>query len=198
MTYVLVVGEDALCCVLGERLVSYCLPGWRLAAPPIDTKGVTHLRKQLPRYAVFARSVYPVLCVADTDGGCALELVHAWLPQSVPRLVLRLAVPEAESWALADAAGFADALNVPATKVPREPDSVGDAKAAVLSLARRSRSREVRTEMVSALDSSRKGAGYNLHLCRFVRQGWRIEAAAERSPSLQRAVRRVLRLRAGA
>lgn len=198
MTQILVVGEDALCCALGERLVESCLPAWQLAAPSIDTRGVTRLRKELPRYAAFARNAHPVLCIADTDGDCALDLVQAWLPRSVRRLLLRLAVPEAESWAMADAAGFADALKVPAGKVPREPDSVGDAKAEVLALARRSKSREIRTEVVSAFDATRKGSGYNIHLCRFVRQGWRMSMAAERSPSLQRAVRKVQALSAGA
>ena len=43
MTQILVVGEDALCCALGERLVAACLPGWKLAQTSIDTKGVTKL-----------------------------------------------------------------------------------------------------------------------------------------------------------
>lgn len=198
MTQILVVGEDALCCALGERLVQACLPNWHLASPSIDTKGVSRLRKSLPRYAGFARSSHPVLCIADSDGGCALDLVQAWLPRSAQRLLLRLAVPEAESWAMADSEGFASALKVPALKVPREPDRVGDAKAAVLALARRSKSRAVRSEVVSAFDPARQGTGYNLHLCRFVRQAWRMDSAAERSPSLQRAVHRVQALSAGA
>lgn len=191
MTHILVVGEDALCCALGERLVRECLPSWQLAAPPIDTKGVTSLRKELPRFAGFARSAHPVLCIADTDGACPLDLVQSWLPTGTLRLVLRLAVPEAESWAMADPQGLAQALQVSEGKVPRNPDGVGDAKAEVLALARRSRSRSVRNEVVSALDPTRQGSGYNLHLCSFVRLHWRVSIAVERSPSLQRAVRRV-------
>jgi hypothetical protein len=198
MTRILVVGEDALCCTLGERLVQGCLPAWRLAGPSINTNGVSHLRKALPRYARYAEDAHPVLCIADTDGGCALDLVRAWLPGSARRLLLRLAVPEAESWAMADFAGLASALQVPAGKVPREPDKVSDAKAAVLALARRSKSRSVRTEVVSALDPTRPGTGYNLHLCRFVRQDWRLGTAAERSPSLKRAAHRVQALSDGA
>lgn len=198
MTQILVVGEDELCCALGERLVQGCLPKWRLAGPSISTNGVSQLRKSLPRYAEFARNLHPVLCIADTDGICALEVLHALLPNSANRLLLRLAVPEAESWAMADSEGFASTMKVPSGKVPREPDGIVDAKAAVLTLARRSKSRIIRTEVVSAFDPARKGPGYNLHLRRFIQQGWTMDAAAARSPSLRRAVQRVLALSSGA
>lgn len=197
MTQILVVGEDELCCALGERLVQSCLPTWRLAAPSINTKGVSHLRTSLPRYVRFAQGMHPVLCIADTDGKCALELLHALRPRLAQRLLLRLAVPEAESWAMADYVGFSHAMSVPFVKVPREPDRISDAKAAVLALARRSRSRAIRTEVVSAFDPERQGTGYNLHLCRFVRQGWTMDTAAARSPSLHRAVRRLQALSSG-
>jgi hypothetical protein len=198
MTRILVVGEDALCCALGERLVGECLPGWGLAGPSIDTRGVTRLRASLSRYAEVAAHVQPVLCVADTDGGCAATLPDAWLPKVPARLILRLAVPEAESWVLADSARFAEAIAVPVGKVPREPDRLTDPKSAVLGLARRSRVRAVRTEVVSALDPGRPGSGYNEHLVRFVRQCWRAGAASECSPSLQRAVRRLRALASSA
>ena len=74
MSRILVVGEDTLCCALGERLVAACLPDWQLAQPSIDTKGVTKLQPSLPRYLSLARSLHPVLCIADTDGQCAVEL----------------------------------------------------------------------------------------------------------------------------
>lgn len=197
MTRILVVGEDALSCALGEQLVRRCLPTWQLASPSINTMGVTHLRKALHRYADYSRNAYPVLCIADTDGGCALELVRSWEPVAPHRLLLRLAVPEAESWAMADPDGFASAFQVPAVKVPREPDKVTDAKATVLAMARRSSSRAIRNEVVSAFDPAKQGTGYNLHLCHFVHSVWKLSAAIERSPSLQRAASRVQALAAG-
>lgn len=68
MPRLLVIGEDLLCCALGERIVEQCLPGWTLASPPINTGGITKLRVALPRYAMQARHVQPVFCLADTDG----------------------------------------------------------------------------------------------------------------------------------
>ena len=188
----LVIGEDAPCCAFGERLVRQFLPRWHTPLPSIDTRGVTKLRSALPRYCEQANFVQPVLCIADTDGQCPVSMLTDWLPNGAPpRLVLRLAVKEAESWALADAAEFAAAYEVPVSKIPLRPEDAADAKSAVLTLAKRSRSRKIRDEVVSAGSPPRPGAGYNLHLCRFISQRWRPEEAMTRSPSLLRAVMRL-------
>ncbi|MBU6439850.1 MAG: hypothetical protein KGJ03_04740 [Betaproteobacteria bacterium] len=195
MTRILIVGEDALCCALGERLVAQALPGWTLAGPPIDTKGITRLVSSLPRYARQARELRPVLCIGDSDGRCVKQLLGQWLPKEVPdRFVLRLAVAEAESWLLADRHGFAKGLGVPINKLPRHADALADPKLAVLGLVARSSKRMFRDEIVSRVDPTRRGAGYNVHLSAFVRTHWDACRARECSPSLARAWRRVLAL----
>ena len=109
MKRILVVGEDALSVALGERLVAAGLPGWEMPSPAINTGGVTKLVKALPRSIEQSRHVQPVLCVADTDGRCAVTLLGEWLPRTVPgHFMLRLAVSEAESWILADRSALAD------------------------------------------------------------------------------------------
>jgi hypothetical protein len=168
MKRILIVGEDALCCVLGERLVAACLPGWELAQTSIDTKGVTKLQPALARYLGLARKLYPVLCIADTDGQCAVEWLAKWLPQAHAGFVLRLAITEAESWVLADRQGFAHTLAVPLNKLPQSPDEESD--------------------------PSKPGTGYNLHLGAFVCSQWDARRAAQHSPSLARAVQRLERL----
>lgn len=189
MKRILVIGEDALSCALGERLVATGLPEWSLARASINTRGVTDLKKNLPRYLEQARHVQPVLCVADTDGHCAVELIRNWLPLPEPgKLLLRLAVTEAESWLLADREGFAHAFEVPVGKLPRDPDSERNPKELLLTLARRSRRRLYRDELVSADDHQKPGSGYNLHLSEFARSRWNVVAAAARSMSLQRAL----------
>lgn len=186
----LVVGEDALCCALGERLIAAALPTWRLAGPAIDKKGVTKLVPDLCRYVDQARHVQPVLCVADTDGRCALELLNSWRPSHSPKsFVLRLAVAEAESWLLADRQGFAAAFQVPLNKLPHKSDDIDDPKRLVLSLVARSKKRLFREEVVSRNDTSKPGTGYNLHLRAFVRGQWNPLRARQVSPSLDRALR---------
>jgi hypothetical protein len=194
MSRILVVGEDALCCALGERLVAACLPDWQLAQPSIDTKGVTKLQPSLPRYVGLARSLHPVLCIADTDGQCAVELRAKWLPQAHERFVLRLAITEAESWVLADRQGFSQALEVPLNKLPQCPDEESDPKRLILTLVKKSKIRQFRDEVVSSTDPSKPGTGYNLHLGAFVRNRWDAQRAAQHSPSLARAVKHLERL----
>ncbi|SEE12364.1 hypothetical protein [Paraburkholderia caballeronis] len=190
MSRILVVGEDALCCALGEKLVAAALPDWRFAAPSIDAKGITKLVPNLPRYAEQAAHVQPVLCIADTDGRCALDLMAAWRPENARQhFILRLAVAEAESWVLADRPGFAEAFQVTMNKLPAILDDEPDPKRLLLTLMAKSRKRIFRDEIVSQTDRNKQGAGYNVHLGKFVRSSWNIRRACDHSPSLNRALR---------
>lgn len=190
MKSLVLVGEDELCCALGERLVAQTLKGWALAIAPINTKGVSKLKAALPRYAQQAQHVQPVLCIADTDGACPVTLVQQWLPAPTsPKLLLRLAVSEAEVWAMADRSAFAEAFGISVAKVPRDPESLPDAKREVLKLAARSSKRNVREQVPSLQDPTKPGTGYNEHLCSFVRKSWRASVALEQSDSLRRAIR---------
>lgn len=195
MNRMLVVGEDAPCCALGEQLVQTVLPTWRLAGPSINTNGITKLVPSLFRYAEVARHVQPVLCIADTDGGCPSKLLASWRPRNAPDgLVLRLAVNEAESWLLADRQAFAAAFEVPSNRVPRHADDIPDPKSLVLSLVAKSRRRVFRDEMVSRTNPCKPGTGYNLHVCAFVREHWSALRARHASDSLDRALKRLAEL----
>lgn len=192
MRQVLVVGEDVLCCALGERLAHAILPNWRLARDSINTRGITRLAPSLSRYLEQARHVQPVICIADTDGRCPVDLLAQWLgSRKDARFVFRLAVTEAESWLLADGETLAEFLAVPVDKIPVRPDELADPKREVLALARRSKRRPIRTEVVSSIDSNKPGNGYNLHLVEYIRMHWRAQQAAKRSPSLARAIRSI-------
>ena len=192
MNLVQVVGEDALCCALGERLVATVLPGWSLARESVNARGVTKLIPRLPGYIQQARHVQPVICIADTDKGCPVDLIAKWMTEEGnERFILRLAVNEAESWLLSDRESFASFFKVPVARLPRHPDDEPDPKQTILNLAARSKSRDIRTEVVSSLDSSKQGSGYNFHLCRYVKAMWRVDEAIARSPSLNRAVQRI-------
>lgn len=193
MRCIFLVGEDVLCCALGERLIAHCLPQWALSPLPYNAQGVTKLQKRLTKYMGFSRQ-QPVLCIADTDGQCAVQLLHDWKIRPLAGFALRLAVTEAESWVLADRQGFSKAFDVPLNKLPQHPDKERDPKRLILSLAARSKNRLPRAEMVSAHDSGKPGAGYTQHLADFVREHWDVENAAQHSPSLARAVAHVRRL----
>lgn len=193
MPMLYLIGEDALSCSLGEKLAIEI--GWTLAQPPVDTRGVTRLRSSIRRYIDLARAG-PVFCLADTDGRCVLHMLRDWGITSVPaRFLLRFAVQEIESWILADRRSLSEFFRVAETRIPRHPDGLVDAKQQVLNLARGSRRREIRTEVVSALNSSKPGTGYNVHMREFVLRYWRAREAAQVSPSLARAIHRLEELR---
>lgn len=195
MKQILVVGEDSLTCALGGRLVTELLPAWQMPQPPIDKKGVTKLIPELHRYIRQAREFRPVLCIADTDGQCVKELLDQWLPKHLPEnFLLRLAVSEAESWLLADNEALASFLEISPARIPRTPDEIPDPKRNLLNLARRSKSRVIRQEVVSQFDPEKQGNGYNLHLCHFVRTHWSAQRAASNSPSLKRSIVRITNL----
>lgn len=195
MSRLLVIGEDALSCALGERLFAEVLPRWSLSKASINTGGVTKLITALPRYFEQAKYVQPVLCIADTDGQCPVDLVTQWLPKGKPEnFLLRLAVTEAESWLLSDSRGAADFFGLPIANMPRDPDLLPDAKREVLRLARISKVRPIRQEVVSSLDANKPGVGYNVHLCRFVFEHWQAARARKKSVSLDRAMTRLAEL----
>lgn len=187
MNDLLIVGEDALCCSLGERIVGEAMPGWRVHGQPFSTGGVTKLWAALPRYVEQARHVRPVVCIADTDNGCPVDLKVQHLPPgSPPGFFLRLAVPEAECWVLADRMAVASYLQISAQSIANAPEQLADAKQEVLRLAKKSKVRQFREEMVSGGNPLKQGAGYNVHLRGLVRSAWSPGRAAENSPSLQR------------
>ena len=194
MKQILIVGEDPLTCALGERLVAELLPGWYMTLSPINTKGITKLVPELPRFVRQAEH-QPVLCIADTDGKCAKVLLSKWLPTALPEnFSLRLAVSEAESWLLADSKALANYLEIAEKHVSKAPDEEADPKRHMLTLARKSKKRDIRLEVVSQTDVSKQGSGYNPHLCQFVKAHWSAQRAADNSPSLARAIHRIANL----
>jgi len=191
-----VIGEDALTCALGKKLLEVTT-GELPSIDPINTKGVSKLKASVARYAGLV-SLGPVLCLADTDGKCVVQMLQDWFPAGKPdRFLARFAITEAESWLLADTRGFSDFLGVSEARIPRDPDLVQDPKSQVLSLALRSSKRLIRDEMVGSPDKSKPGTGYNLHLCSFVATAWDPYQAAENSPSLSRAISSIRLAHAG-
>ncbi len=153
-------------------------------------QGKDHLRRNIARFNI-AAAYKPFIVLTDLDNeDCPLTLLHSWLPAGThPNLILRIAVREAESWLMADRERFAEFLNVPLSVVPTLPDESADPKSLVVRLARRSRKRVIREDLVPAEGSTSKvGKNYIGQLMYFVTQRWRIERARLCSPSLDRAI----------
>ncbi|MYA34702.1 MAG: hypothetical protein F4164_12470 [Gemmatimonadales bacterium] len=159
-------------------------------------QGKPHLRQQIGGYNRAAHySPWCVLVDLDADADCAPTLREEWLPGVAPQLCLRVAVRAVEAWLLADAETLAGFLSVRRTRIPANPEQLPDPKRFMIDMARRSRRRAVRKDMVPRPGSGRReGPAYTSRLMEFADTEWRPEVAARHSDSLDRAIRCLRRL----
>lgn len=105
---------------------------------------------------------------------------------------LRIAVREVEAWLLADRERFATFLGGAAGALPVSPEAEPDPKHSVVVVARRSKRRALREDIVPRPGSGRReGPGYASRMIEFVldkKRGWRPEVAALRAESLRRCI----------
>jgi hypothetical protein len=174
-----------------QRLVEYVggTPG-----PVHGRNGKSHLRQRLDGYNQAARlSPWAVLVDLNHDGLCAPPFRALWLPNPSPYMCFWVAVRMVESWLLADRERLARFLSVTAAQVPSNPEGLDNPKHVVVNLARLSRRREIREDMVPRPGSGRAvGPAYTSRLIEFVvnsGSGWRPDVAARSSDSLDRCLR---------
>jgi hypothetical protein len=105
---------------------------------------------------------------------------------------LRVAVRELEAWLLADTERIAKFLGVAVAEIPADPDSVADPKRLMVQLARSSRRRAIREDMVPNIGSGHQvGPAYTSRMIEFIQSvesGWRPNVAAGNSDSLRRCI----------
>jgi hypothetical protein len=154
-------------------------------------KGRDWLQANLPKYNQAAQS-RPFVTLADLEQDeCPPTLLQLWFPRGIhPNMRPRLAVRMVESWLLADRESLARFLGIALHHIPQWPDDEANPKQFMVNLARRSRFRTIRDEMVPPQNTpGRVGRNYRGQLERFVLQFWSAERAQTYSPSLQRAIR---------
>ena len=190
------VGEDDLCCALGAALISQS--GAMVSLDMLlSTGGAGPFRSTISRMNEVAAAGNRVLMVGDADqAACVVTQIRDWSPNNPSEnLLIRLAVREAESWVLADEEGLAAFAKVSEAKIPPSPDELADPKADLLRVIRGCKRGDLKREMLpSKVSSPKVGLGYNLHLKTFVREHWRADRAARRSPSLARALPKIYSL----
>lgn len=179
-----------------QRLIEHAggVPG-----PVYGKNGKPALRSRVRGYDNAARHAPWILLVdLNAEQECAPQLRAAWLPAAAPQLCFRVAVRAIEAWLLADPERMARFLRIAKTRVPREPESVQDPKRALVDLARASRLRAIREDMVPREGSGRPvGPAYVSRVIEYVRSEWRPDVAASRSESLRRAIACLQRLVGG-
>jgi hypothetical protein len=151
--------------------------------------GKGHLDKRMAGYNAAARfERWFVLRDLDHDEDCAPTLVRRILGEPSKRMCFRVAVRDVEAWLLADSEAAAHALRVSKAIIPRLPDNLPSGKKALVDIARRSRSRQVKLDVVPRDGSGRPvGPGYVGFIEAFAARSWSPERAAANSPSLSKA-----------
>ena len=159
-------------------------------------RGKPYLKQRIGGFNQAARHApWVILVDLDNDAHCAAILRAEWLPNPAPQLCFRIALREVETWLLADREAAARFLSVAKNRVPQDPESVTKPKEFVVNLARRSRRRDIREDMVPRPGSGRAvGPAYTSRLAEFASTRWRPPFASERSDSLRRAIRCIQRL----
>jgi hypothetical protein len=170
-----------------------------MAGPVYGKNGKSFLLQKLSAYNQAARfSLWIILIDLDDDDDCAPPFRKSRLPCPAPYMCFRVAVRETESWFLADRERLAKFLSVGVSRIPLDPEKLDSPKSTMVEIARHSRRRGIREDMVPRPGSGRKvGPAYTSQLIEFARdskRGWRPNVAAETSDSLKRCVRCLLRL----
>lgn len=163
-------------------------------------EGKQRLLQRLGGYNNAARfAPWVVLVDLDDDCSCAPPCVQGWMPTPSPLMCFRVVVRAVEAWLLADRERIADMLGVTLRLVPDNPDNIAHPKTELVNLAKRSRSRSIREEIVPRERSERSvGPLYVGRLMQFAEDeatGWRPDRAAARSDSLRRCIDRLRSLR---
>jgi hypothetical protein len=155
--------------------------------------GKAHLRERIAAHNHAARfGLWVVLVDLDEEADCAPPLRATWLPHPEPMMCFRVAVREIEAWLLADREALAGFLGVAPSRIPLAPEAVPDPKRTMVDLARHSRRREIRDDMVPRAESGRPiGEAYTSRLIEFVESHWRPRVAAQWADSLRRCCQRL-------
>jgi hypothetical protein len=155
--------------------------------------GKPRLLAKLGGFNAAARfSPWVVLVDLNGDAACAPDFVTETIPAPSVHMIFRVAVRQVEAWLMADRERLARYLRVSQARVPNDPEAEVDAKQTMVNVARASRDRRVRQDMVPTPGGGRKtGPNYAGRLIEFATQRWRPDVAAARADSLNRCMRRL-------
>nr|NQU90113.1 hypothetical protein [Bacteroidota bacterium] len=135
-----------------------------------------------------ASIVSPFFMLTDLDNyECPPTLKDDWINFPLqPNFIFRIAVREVEAWLLADTVGLSEFFRVSTANFPTNPENDANPKLTLIQLARRSRIRRIREDIIPINENASIGPNYNGCLMDFVLNKWSIENAMIRSRSLEK------------
>lgn len=201
MTDIVIIGEDEVTREIIKRLLSESGKPYRVSREEPARGG--EIRKKASMYN---RLDLPAVILTDLDvHDCPPSLIDDWFAGSAinPRLIFRVAYGEAESWLMADRAGFSRFLSIDQGHIPnaksidrRNPENIEPvfpykpSLFLMMELVQKTSDPELKRKMTPR-KRAKKGPEYNSALRPFIRSHWDIAAAARNSYSLRKAIRRI-------
>jgi len=186
MTPIAIATEDQLSEAMALRLISE-IPTPHHVTFTLGQRGNGYLRSKMHNWYQMAQQQVMVVLTDLDRANCLVEFREQWLVAEPPQnLLLRIAVPEVESWVLADHVALRALLGTKGV-LPTTPDDLPNPKQLLLKLAK-SAPKQIRADLLKTIDGNlAQGLGYNARLSAWVNSEWSPQRAAERSPSLARA-----------
>jgi len=153
-------------------------------------KGKPDLLIRLPRYNQAAHHApWFAIVDLDMDSQCPLHVVEQWLPHPTKGMRFRIAIRAIEAWLMADREKMASFLAVAPSRLNHNVDLDPNPKETLINIARTSRSRSIREDLVPRqMSGARVGPLYVPRLKDFVDNYWRPDVAAHESDSLRRCI----------
>ena len=137
-----------------------------------------------------ASKITPFIILTDLDTvDCPVTLIKDWINfKKHANLIFRIAVKEAESWLISDLNNFADFMGVSKDAVDHYPEQIGDPKEYIVTLAKRSKKKNIREDIVPT-GTAQIGKNYNSCIGDFIIKKWNVNNAKKTALSLQRFVK---------
>jgi hypothetical protein len=153
-------------------------------------KGKAYLLERVPIYNQAAHfTPWFVLVDLDMDEQCPSQAIQHWLSHPASCMRFRVAVRSVEAWLMADRESMASFLAVSTSKIPQQPDLEPNPKQTLINIARTSRSKSIREDLVPRQGSGAKvGPLYLTRLTDFTTQQWEPAKGAMHSQSLRRCI----------
>ncbi len=154
-------------------------------------RGNTYIREKIRGYNQASEHLLHIILTDLDQTPCAPQLINDWISFDLhPNLLFRIAEKEVEAWILADRSEIAKYLGVPVSKIPNDTASLADPKQHIVNLARKSRKKKIKDDIVPKGTAS-QGPGYNTTLQDFVINYWDPERASQNNSSLRKTIQRL-------
>lgn len=181
--YINLLVEDELHLNIVTKLLLDVSPAFMLHRV-FGKRGRSFIKQSLKAYSQAAQLI-PYLVLVDLDNDeCPPSLINSWFSfKKSDNLIFRIAVREAEAWLMSDRNNFASFMGVSRDIVALEPENLPNPKDHIINLARRSRKRNIREDLIPE-GKATVGRNYNTCLADFIFRKWDARKAMKHSDSL--------------